>query len=505
MSHITRYGKRMKLMLITAMAVASFICLFAIPFVGDKLLYNEVGYYSLRINSVEVGKANSRAEARQAVANARKRLSKEYSDTVYMDLKYEVVKENSLIADRMSVEELEAAAYSQLLSCITELKGKFVYTLRVGDYTVSLAKSEDIVEALEMVTAQYDTRNEYEVSLNSLGSADEYEVSLVKSEADNNAADIVSAILNGDTAVKTEDGTVVHDGITSLEFLQNVTVSISPADKTEVVSVEEAYAQLTQTTEETVVYYVQAGDTLSDIADNYQLELEQIYELNPSLTEDTVLAENDEVLVKLQTPVITVVETKRETYEEEYMAQPEYVYDSEAQKGVNEVVSEGEAGTRKVTAEVTYINGKKSNVNITEETIITQAEPQVISVGTSVSSQYTKPIQGELSLEYNAQEHTGVDFKASEGTEVKAAADGTVVRAGWYSDYGYCVDISHEDGSMTRYAHLSTIEVSLKQTVTQGQLIARSGSTGTDKEPHLHFELWINDKPVNPLNYINKN
>ena len=62
MSHITRYGKRMKVMMVMAMAVASFICLFAIPFVGERLLYNEVGYYSITIKGNRVGAANTEEE-----------------------------------------------------------------------------------------------------------------------------------------------------------------------------------------------------------------------------------------------------------------------------------------------------------------------------------------------------------------------------------------------------------------------------------------------------------
>lgn len=505
MSHITRYGKRMKFMMLMAMAVASFICLFAIPFVGKRLLYNEVGYYSVRINDVEIGKANSRADARLAIANVRKRLSAEYSDIVYMDLKYDVVKENSLIAERMSVDELEAAAYSSLLSCISDVNKNLVYTLRIDDYTVSLAQISDVEELLERVLAQYDTRNEYAVRFNSLGSEGRYEVSLVKADTDNNAADIVSAILNGDTAVTKEDGTVVHDGITSLEFQQNMTVSTAPADKTTVVSVDEAYKQIMETTDETIVYYAQSGDTVSEIAEKYELELENLYELNSWLEEETVLAPGQEIVVTVPKSVLTVIETRRETYEEDYMAEPEYVEDETEDRGINRIVEQGTKGRRSVTAQVTYINGKKSRVNITEQTIIEQSEPQIISVGISFSSDYVKPAESNISLGYgieNGTQHNGADWDTEEGSRVFAAADGKVVRAGWYSDYGYCVDIEHDDGSMTRYAHLSSFAVEVNKSVAKGQLIAYSGSSGNCDEPHLHFELWIDGKTVNPLNYM---
>ena len=101
--------------------------------------------------------------------------------------------------------------------------------------------------------------------------------------------------------------------------------------------------------------------------------------------------------------------------------------------------------------------------------------------------------------------HTGVDCSCPFGTPVRASASGTVVRSGWYAGYGYCVDIRHTDGSMTRYGHLNSIAVSYGQQVSQSSVIAYSGNTGNSTGPHVHFEIWLNGVAVNPLNYVNKN
>ena len=85
----------------------------------------------------------------------------------------------------------------------------------------------------------------------------------------------------------------------------------------------------------------------------------------------------------------------------------------------------------------------------------------------------------------------GVDWTCSEGITVVAARAGKVTRAGWYGGYGYCVDIQHEDGSLTRYANNSRLTVSVGEQVSQGQQIALSGSTGDVTSPRLHFEIWI--------------
>lgn len=85
--------------------------------------------------------------------------------------------------------------------------------------------------------------------------------------------------------------------------------------------------------------------------------------------------------------------------------------------------------------------------------------------------------------------HTGVDFPVPTGTSVNAVAAGQVVSAGWGGSFGYQVVIRHADGRYTQYAHLSAISVKAGQSVSGGQRIGRSGSTGNSTGPHLHFEV----------------
>ncbi|MFF3374837.1 transglycosylase family protein [Streptomyces sp. NPDC002680] len=85
--------------------------------------------------------------------------------------------------------------------------------------------------------------------------------------------------------------------------------------------------------------------------------------------------------------------------------------------------------------------------------------------------------------------HTGVDFPVPTGTSVKAVGAGEVVDAGWGGSFGYQVVIRHADGRYSQYAHLSAISVKAGQSVSGGQRIGRSGSTGNSTGPHLHFEV----------------
>jgi murein DD-endopeptidase MepM/ murein hydrolase activator NlpD len=98
--------------------------------------------------------------------------------------------------------------------------------------------------------------------------------------------------------------------------------------------------------------------------------------------------------------------------------------------------------------------------------------------------------------------HEGQDIDATYGTPVQAAATGRVTIAGWQRGYGKVVYVDHSNGLSTRYGHLSEIDVSVGQTVNRGQTIGLVGSTGRSTGPHLHYEVRINNQPVDPRPYL---
>ena len=98
--------------------------------------------------------------------------------------------------------------------------------------------------------------------------------------------------------------------------------------------------------------------------------------------------------------------------------------------------------------------------------------------------------------------HKGVDFAGPVGTALFATADGVVTHAGWGSGYGRLVKIQHEFGIETRYAHMNKIRVKVGQRVSRGDRIGEMGASGRVTGPHLHYEVRIGGKAVNPMTYI---
>jgi murein DD-endopeptidase MepM/ murein hydrolase activator NlpD len=98
--------------------------------------------------------------------------------------------------------------------------------------------------------------------------------------------------------------------------------------------------------------------------------------------------------------------------------------------------------------------------------------------------------------------HEGIDVSAPMGAPIVAPASGTVTKVGRENGYGNVLEIDHGNGIVTRYAHCSRIDVRQGQRVTRGQRIAAVGSTGLSTGPHLHYELHINGKVVDPLTYV---
>jgi murein DD-endopeptidase MepM/ murein hydrolase activator NlpD len=127
---------------------------------------------------------------------------------------------------------------------------------------------------------------------------------------------------------------------------------------------------------------------------------------------------------------------------------------------------------------------------------VPQVQPAHVAYVSSSYGYRADPFNGSAAF------HAGLDFPGPMGSPIYAAANGTVTYVGEKQGYGNCIEISHGNGLMTRYAHLSGFGARVGEKVEAGARIAAMGSTGRSTGPHLHFEVRIHDRAVNPRTFL---
>lgn len=507
-----------------AVAACLFI-IFVVPFVtrfstsvdakeSESVAVDHTSGYSVLLNGKLVGYVENPQVAKDSLLSVRAQLNEKNGTTVYAesDLDFALVED---VDDFISEEELEATLY-QMVSAVSYIPTDIAYTVRINDYMVTVGSEAEVVELLNAAAARIDGTDGYQVELVDQTSRGMVERTVNVAGADitmNEAAKVLATIDGTDTVQVTEE-TVFKDGVLYVGFEEDIEIIQTRNSGDNVVSVEEALEMITKEKAEKTTYEVVAGDCLTLISQKTDVPLEELYALNEGLTANTTLYIGDILTVTVPKPEISVVVKKEVTYEEEYNAPIIYVDNNSMYQGQSNVVSYGSAGYREVIAVVSYSNGREYSRDIINETIITEAVPKVVERGTLIPPTFINPVNYVCVTCYYGSRihpvtgkpdfHTGVDLYVPTGTAVKASCGGTVTMACWYGGYGYCIDVDHGNGLKTRYGHLSSIEVSVGQTVSQGQRIALSGATGNVTGPHLHFEvlLWGNAK--NPFEYLNK-
>lgn len=325
--------------------------------------------------------------------------------------------------------------------------------------------------------------------------------------------EVVGASRNRDTLQAMVDELLyTSDPNVTAHFSQDVQIVQKYVDASKLISYDEIREKLTSTIHSEREYTIRSGDTIDSIAKENGMTREDLLALNPGLRSSRLRA-GRKVTVGKAVPFLSVEAVRRVEYTETIPYETKKVEDSSLYKGTTKVVTQGRVGTRKVVADITYIDNKEESRSIISSEITAQPVTKVIHVGTKArpktmaTGKLSRPVRGAIiSSNYGMRRggmHKGVDFAAKTGTRINAADGGTVTWAGWRrGGWGYLVVINHGNGIETYYAHNSKVLVRVGQKVAKGEQIAKMGSTGNSTGPHVHFEIHVNGRYVNPWKYI---
>ena len=503
--------------------------LFAIGFVfmmpGVIAVDNtEKNYFTIYLNDEKIGAADSRDTVDEAMAQARRNIAGDSTELIYTKMDLEIEAKKVLFGFVNSKNTLVERVTEVLRDNSIQTLQR-AYTVKVNEYSVNLATSEEVKRLLDVALDKYDTKDEYSVDLvldptrelhvltaqiNKIEEKEEEEKEVFwESGVEKYFEDIFEA-MEPEVERKFED----YDyGLNAMGFAEKVEIVETFLMPEEISSLDEAIEQVTKDKEVNEIYEVVAGDTLSEIVDKTNIPMDRIIELNDFIkNENTTLHIGDEIIITVPEPELSVLRTEQQYLEEAYDADVIYIDNDEWFTSQEKTLQEPSTGFRIAVANITYRNDKQIDKEIVKEEILMEAVPKIVERGTKIPPTFIKPISGgKLTSRFGRRtapkkgastNHKGVDWGIPRGSTVVASSGGTVTKAGWGGGYGYVVYIKHPGGIETRYAHCSKVLVSAGQTVKQGQRIALTGNTGVSTGPHLHFEIRVNGTPVNPFSYI---
>lgn len=320
-----------------------------------------------------------------------------------------------------------------------------------------------------------------------------------------------NAVLNSIKAGYTDDDENVV--VEKAGFAEDIQIDEVNTDLENLQSKKSAKNKLLTGKTITSSYTVKKGDTLSSVADDYDVTEKEIMAHNPDINRKK-LEVGSELTIVTSGSMVTYESTELVTYTEKIDYEVVEEKTDEMYEGDEDVQQKGKKGSRLVTAKVQKVNGKTSTKTPVVEVVEKKPKKEVVLVGTAErpptigDGKFRIPVDGtyRVSSEFGwrwGRNHNGLDMACSVGTNIVAADGGTVTWAGYKGTFGNLVIIDHQNGYETYYAHNSKLLVKAGDKVYEGQHIAESGNTGRSTGPHCHFEIRVNGTPKNPRGWIN--
>ena len=520
------FSKKREFIFIVSSVITIFVC-FLWVHGYSPFSQGSDDYFHMYINDVKIGDFSSEREAEALFLEARRNVASQYAGMMFMEVNPRIESENVLTGELTPHDEALATAENVITGSLKATLAPS-YTVKMGDYMVNLAGKEEVETLLNEAIERYNPGGRFQVRLVRAPGSDfnvltaeivdtytysEKETGLMLPEG--GVQSYLSA--QGISEEDTEDIVTFQDyetGLISIGFIEPVVIAEGYVPLTQLTDLSTAIEDVTKEHENAYEYKIVAGDTLSGISLKLDITIDDLLALNSDKLEsaNSTLHIDDTLIITVPEPELSIEHVERNYVDEDYDADIIVIPRDDWYTTEYNVIQQPSAGHHRAIVDQHFINDTESERVVLIEEVDMEAVPKIVERGTRIPPTYIKPIYGGRISSYfgyrNAPNayattyHRGIDWATPTGTSVMASCGGTVIQAGWSGSYGYMVLIQHPAGMQTRYAHLSRINVSVGQTVRQGDVIARSGNTGNSTGPHLHFELIQNGTPVNPLSYI---
>lgn len=471
----------MKKFISNVLIIIFIICVSLLTF-GYRKSSEPNTYYKVYLNNEEIGVIKSKTELENYINEKNTEYKEKYDvKTVYIPNGLEIKKINTYDSRTVSVEEIYDIIYE-----------KEPFT--IAGYQFSI-KKEDTIETI-YVLKEETFKNAVSSMIETFVGKEKYAEYQSKTQAkiQTTGSEIQKVYVDEDITVK--------------EYNIPVT-EIIYTDETEL-----AKYLLFGTTKAQATYTVQVGDTISDVAFNNKIGVEEFLISNPTFTsEKNLLFPGQEVVIGVMNPQLSVVIEEYSVNDIVSNYKTEVRYDSNKLIGVTEVIQKGENGLERISQLTKYVNGNiyyvepiaKEEIKPAVNEIIVKGDKYVVSVGSkgdwlwptnsgyTITSNYAyriNPINGVREL------HPAIDIAGTGyGSPIYAVTNGVVYQSNYKSVDGNNVCINHNNGYYTCYAHMSKRNVEKGQVVERGQIIGYVGSSGWATGPHLHFEVWVGGRP----------
>lgn len=478
----------------------------AISFLGVKLnnfsnkYYEAHEVYRVYLEGKSIGLINSKKDLEKLIDKEQEKIKLQYNvDKVYIPKGLEIQKETTYSNNIKKEEEI-----------YNDIKDKESFTIE--GYKVTIVTTKTTLDEATGEKIEKDvTKYVYILDKNILNDAVDQTVKAFIDEED-----YENYRLNKQKEVEEgKEGKI----ISSIYLKDKITIKkdyISVNENIFTNSKELANYLLFGTTDNLKKYIVKAGDTVSSIADNNKLSVNEFLIANKDInSENTLLYAGKEVVVDTIKPIITLVEETKEQVLQEKEYKTEVVEDPNYYVGYTNIVQNGVPGEELVTRSIKKENGKILDV-VTISTVETKAAiNRIVKTGSRTqfvignTGIWIWPTRSGYVITTYFGHDNGLGYYRYHGaidiaglgcnSPIYAANDGTVITAKYNSSLGNYVEINHNNGYITLYGHMSKLLVQKGQGVEMGQVIGLMGDTGYSFGCHLHFQARYNNQIFDPL------